>query len=709
MVYEDALKYYEDISATGTRLRAHAFKELVQCYKSPSAAMQGVAIFNPTSWVRRDEIVEVNIDSVDAAGLNGFLQMSADASKGLLIASEIGAYSIKTIDVKHKPEGFVPVKVNSPENTSTIVENAFIKVTFDKHGRLLSLIDKKENRETVAPGMLANVFKIFEDIPLFWDAWDVEVYHLEKGWDAGVGNLEVLEKGPLRAILKVQHPISKTSSLIQHIIVSAVTPIVEFDTQVKWNENRRFLKVEFPLNVSHDVATYETQFGFIQRPTHYNSSWDLARFEVCGHKFADLSEYGYGVALLNDCKYGYAVHGNVMRLSLLRSPKAPDLHADIGEHTFRYALYPHKGTFAESDVVRAGYEFNVPLLVSPSSIDSASPLHEQFFKLDKPNVILDTIKVAEDSKSGKDIVLRFYEAYGGRATVKIQSTLPIKHIRLSNVMEDDLDEIRFQDGTFSIDFTPFKAVAAAAYKTNASCSHSTSVSPPASSALAIEPPPPPAPYEPSTSTIALVESLPLVKRLRKDPDFRELGWHDAPFEGMVLKREHWKAHFIRETIYGDEKIEHVVGFRHASERAVMTIVKFGAHVTGHPGIVHGGLIAALFDDLMGTAFFADAGGRRTGFTANLTVDYRSKMESNRCVAFIAWIEREEGRKVWCRAEARGAEMDEKGVVPGEGGMGVRLCGKGSNLYTEGKALFIIVPRPGTVTPPAKEASVAKAD
>lgn len=149
---------------------------------------------------------------------------------------------------------------------------------------------------------------------------------------------------------------------MQRIILTAHSTKIEFHTKVSWNENRKMLKVEFPVNISHDVATYETQFGFVQRPTHYNTSWDYAKFEVCGHKFVDYSEYDYGVTLLNDCKYGFSTHGNTMRMSLLRSPKAPDAHCDIGEHEFKYALYPHKGGFYESGAVQQGYEFNIPMI-----------------------------------------------------------------------------------------------------------------------------------------------------------------------------------------------------------------------------------------------------------------------------------------------------------------------------------------------------------
>ncbi|KAJ1539441.1 hypothetical protein HK405_012910, partial [Cladochytrium tenue] len=229
------------------------------------------------------------------------------------------------------------------------------------------------------------------------------------------------------------------------------------------------------------TATYETQFGFIQRPTHYNNSWDLARFEVCGHKFADLSEFGYGVALLNDCKYGYACKGNVMRLSLLRSSKAPDLHADIGEHTFRYALYPHRHSFLESDVVREAYQFNVPPITIPAP-GHVAHAHRQMplppllraplagaslFSVSAPNLVLDAVKLAEHPRTEAmiaaggafDVVLRLYEAYGGRGVATVASAFSIAEAHRCNVLEDLGAAVeRTKDGGLIVPFGPFKIV-----------------------------------------------------------------------------------------------------------------------------------------------------------------------------------------------------------------------------------------------------------
>lgn len=206
-----------------------------------------------------------------------------------------------------------------------------------------------------------SVFFIFQR---FWDAWDAEIFHLEKKHDLSnaEARVELEVNTSTRAVLKLTVKLSPRSTLVQRIVLVAGAVRLDFETEVDWNENRRFLKVEFPTTVSNAQATFETQFGHLQRPTHRNTSWDWAKFEVCAHKWADLSEYGFGVALLNDCKYGYAVEGKVMRLSLLRSPKCPDATCDIGHHSFVYSIMPHSGSFQASNVIREAYNLNVPLV-----------------------------------------------------------------------------------------------------------------------------------------------------------------------------------------------------------------------------------------------------------------------------------------------------------------------------------------------------------
>nr|KAJ3416023.1 Alpha-mannosidase 2C1 [Polyrhizophydium stewartii] len=462
LVYVDAIKYYEDVVESATKIKGEALAHLLPSSASnsgKSTSEPAIAVFNATSWQRRTSVIQVDLDDcrrgfgepAAAAVKAAAQQLSADKTKALVYGILLFAGLILSPRL---------TQCDGP----VIISNEFLRATFDSAGRLTSLVDLEESRELVPPGASGNVFRYFEDIPLFWDAWDVEVYHLEKHWLAGVGSLSVLETGPLRAVLSVVHPLSKTSTLEQRIVLEAGSRCLVFENNVFWDENRKMLKVEFPWDISNDVATYETQFGFIQRPTHFNNSWDLARFEVCGHKFVDFSEFGYGVALLNDSKYGFSVHGNVMRMSLLRSPKAPDDNCDIGRHSFKFGIFPHKGSFHESQVVRAGYELNVPLTTqivsgAAAAAVSASPSALTLFSVDKPNVVLDTVKPSEDGTSRR-FVLRLYEAHGGRGTMRIASAMPILKAWRCNIMEDVKGpvELSGDKASFDVAFKPFEII-----------------------------------------------------------------------------------------------------------------------------------------------------------------------------------------------------------------------------------------------------------
>jgi alpha-mannosidase len=261
----------------------------------------------------------------------------------------------------------------------------------------------------------------------------------------------VTENGPLRASVEFETRISPGSYLKQTVSLTCVSPRLDFDTWVDWHEKQVFLKVEFPIQVRAELATYEIQFGHVQRPTHYNTSYDLARFEVCAHRWADFSEHGYGVALLNDCKYGYSAYQNVMRLSLLRgSFSQPDPTSDQGQHRFRYALLPHSGSLQEAGVIAEGYRFNVPLLLARSTRAQAGP----FFEVDQPAVVIDTVKKAEDSR---ELILRLYESFGGRWPVRLKSSLPVISAVRCNLLEEEVSErLEWPEDGLEMDLQPFE-------------------------------------------------------------------------------------------------------------------------------------------------------------------------------------------------------------------------------------------------------------
>jgi alpha-mannosidase len=398
-VYSDSARHYADILSTASELREAAAQRVLR------VGRKRLAVFNTLGFPRREVVtVEGKPTIVSAPSLGYAVQ-------------ELTRTHAASVHLVESKAGFM-------------VENDHIRARIRRDGHVTSLQDKRTGRETLSGA--ANHFILFEDRPINCDAWDVDAYHLEKSVPvAGAKSCFVAERNPLRVTLEFQYDITAKSKMRQRIMLDAVSPRLEFSCEVDWHEAHKFLKVEFPTTVRSELATYEIQFGHLQRPTHFNTSYDLARFEVCAHRWADLSEPGCGLALLNDCKYGHAAHGNVMRLSLLRSPKSPDPEADMGRHQFRYALMPHSGDLRESGVITAARAFNSPLLLQKTD---APPGAHSFFSVDNPGVVIDTVKRAEDSN---DIIVRLYESYGSRSRVKLITALPIAKAIRCNFLEED--------------------------------------------------------------------------------------------------------------------------------------------------------------------------------------------------------------------------------------------------------------------------------
>ncbi|KAG2194972.1 hypothetical protein INT47_002828 [Mucor saturninus] len=448
MVYDDCLQMYTKIDVIGKQMRSDMLNQLLQLDEMIDG-IKGLAVINTLPW-ERNEVIEVPLDD----GLPTMKQYSAFGRSGYAVAKSVAAsgvtgYTLEEVDTPP------PVRVEKDRMNNIVMENQYIRVTFDHAGHLIHLYDKQVERELIKPGERGNVFKMYDDIPLFWDAWDVEIYHLEKFKIVEDGSVQILEQGPLRCSLLVEKRLSATSQLRQIVVLSAVSRRLDFETEVDWNENRQFLKVEFAWDILTDNVNYECQYGHVSRPTHYNTSWDAAKFEVVAQKFADMSEFGYGVALLNDCKYGYSAHRNALRLSLLRAPKAPDSNCDVGHHSFKYAIYPHEHHFLQSDVVREGYNFNSPLLtrlVQQDKIERVKFSFPKFHIENASNVVLDTIKRAEDTN---DVVIRLYEAYGGHARAKLMSSRIIKKMVKCNILEDEQEVITIIDTTAAMSVRTF--------------------------------------------------------------------------------------------------------------------------------------------------------------------------------------------------------------------------------------------------------------
>jgi alpha-mannosidase len=331
------------------------------------------------------------------------------------------------------------------------MENELLCVQWDERGLLTSILDKAADREVLARGAKGNLLQLYEDNPSRWDAWDIDSDYQKHGVDlVEMSRQDVEIAGGLRGAVRFTREFGR-SRISQRMVLDAGSRVLRFECEVDWQEDHKLLKVAFPVAVHSARATYEIQFGHVERTTHTNTSWDQARFEVCGHRWADLGEAGYGVALLNDCKYGYDIRGSVMRLSLLRAPTHPDPTADRGRHRFTYALMPHPGDFREAGVIAAAEDLNAPLRIARGVAKGES--HRSLIEVDMPQVIVETIKRAEDSDA---TVVRLYESWGGRTKARLRTTLPATRATLCDLLERELEEVAVRDGVIELELTPFR-------------------------------------------------------------------------------------------------------------------------------------------------------------------------------------------------------------------------------------------------------------
>jgi alpha-mannosidase len=341
-----------------------------------------------------------------------------------------------------------------------LLETPFFRVKFDNCGHIISLINRQNEREQVAPGGLFNAFISARDLPIFWDAWDIDADYTRHIVSENVlESTRVVSNGPLCIRIRRVYKIGEASCLTQDMICYADMRRIDFDTKVDWHEKRRLLKVSFDTAINAMEVRCETQYGHIFRNTHKNLPQDRAKFEICAHKWIALEEEGSGIALLNDCKYGHDVSGGRMRLTLLRSPLAPDPEADQGEQRFTYALLPWDGSFNESSVVRSAYELNTK--VAAENIPGAAIVANDLFSLcslDNSALIIEGIKApeADAGKSRKRLVVRLYESSGGRQTGSLRFSRPVASVEETDMLEENGRVMRCTNSCIPLTFRPFE-------------------------------------------------------------------------------------------------------------------------------------------------------------------------------------------------------------------------------------------------------------
>ncbi|MFJ5274878.1 alpha-mannosidase [Streptomyces sp. NPDC088358] len=384
-------------------------------------------------------------------------------------ARVFNAAPVDRAEVVRTPAG-VPVHVEVPANGSAplgsagparpvtvdgrVLDNGLVRVELAEDGTLASVRDLTADREVLADK--GNLLRLHSDLPNHWDAWDIDKHYRNRYTDLlDTESVTVAEDGPLLGALRVERAFGKGSRIVQTITVRAGSRRIDVETEIDWHETEKILKAAFPVDIRAPYSSAEIQFGHVQRPTHTNTSWESARFEVYGHRWVHIAEPGYGVAVINDSTYGHDVSRTVredggttttVRLSLVRAPRVPDPDADQGRHRFTYALLP--GASVE-DAVAAGYALNLPLRVADSAGGDVPVV-----SVDGEGVTVEAVKLADDTSG--DVVVRLYESRGGRATGTLRTGFPLAGAQVTDLLERPLSEADTDGDAVAVSLRPFE-------------------------------------------------------------------------------------------------------------------------------------------------------------------------------------------------------------------------------------------------------------
>lgn len=457
-VYSDALETYSQIEQATNQIIEQSQKALLVHINRPAAPT--LLVLNSTGWPR-PALLEIEANLAQTLGLP--FQPLAN-NRALLKVENIPAFGYRLLS----PGAAQPTETNSSAQLIAeprLLESEFYRIELNQQGQICRLLDKQgynqTGREVLAVGGRGNVFQLFEDKPVEYDAWNIDVFYEEKSWELdNLVKAEVIEQGPYRAGLSLEWVYQGRTHLRQQIYIYAHTRRIDFVTQVDWQERQTLLKVAFPVAVQSDYATADIQFGNLTRPTHRNTSWEQAKFETCAHKWFDLSEGDYGVAILNDCKYGYDVKANVMRQTLLKGPISPDPTGDLGAHEFTYSLYPHAGNWFAGGVQQEAYALNYPVLAFAQAEPSQSatrqlPPEFSLVQVEPANLVLETVKQAEDSDG---VIIRLYECANRRGPFKLKFPFKVSQASEVNLLEENPQPVELTDDGYALTgfITPYQ-------------------------------------------------------------------------------------------------------------------------------------------------------------------------------------------------------------------------------------------------------------
>ena len=441
-VYEVTKKEYAEIESRLAEMIAEKLNLLMD------GGQDKISVFNTLGFDRNDV---VSLGDCHAAALtdeSGKIYPVQETAQGAVAyITDIPAKGGKTLQLLDT----VKEEASRIQITENGIETPFYRISIDENGLFTSIYDKECDREVLKAGEKGNLLRMYEDKPMHYDCWDIDMYYSEKYWDAEKADkIQWTEEGPVRATLEIQRTISN-SVIKQEIHFYADSRRIDFSTWVDWKEHQHLLKVHFPVNIHSDEATFEVQFGNLKRKIHGNTSWDEARFESCGQKWMDISEGHYGVSLLNDCKYGYSAKDSNIALTLIKSGIDPNKTADQEEHVFTYALYPHKEMWSAAGTVQEAYKLNQPAYATRGELKNTG---KSFISTDKDNIIIETVKPAEN---GDGIIVRLYDCENSltKATLTFAEGM-LESVEECNLMEEKEADIEACGNSFTVSVKPYE-------------------------------------------------------------------------------------------------------------------------------------------------------------------------------------------------------------------------------------------------------------
>lgn len=441
-VYEVTKKEYAEIESRLAEMIAEKLNLLMD------GGQDKISVFNTLGFDRNDV---VSLGDCHAAALtdeSGKIYPVQETAQGAVAyITDIPAKGGKTLQLLDT----VKEEASRIQITENGIETPFYRISIDENGLFTSIYDKECDREVLKAGEKGNLLRMYEDKPMHYDCWDIDMYYSEKYWDAEKADkIQWIEEGPVRATLEIQRTISN-SVIKQEIHFYADSRRIDFSTWVDWKEHQHLLKVHFPVNIHSDEATFEVQFGNLKRKIHGNTSWDEARFESCGQKWMDISEGHYGVSLLNDCKYGYSAKDSNIALTLIKSGIEPNKTADQEEHVFTYALYPHKEMWSAAGTVQEAYKLNQPAYATKGELKNTG---KSFISTDKDNIIIETVKPAEN---GDGMIVRLYDCENSltKATLTFAEGM-LESVEECNLMEEKEVDIEACGNSFTVSVKPYE-------------------------------------------------------------------------------------------------------------------------------------------------------------------------------------------------------------------------------------------------------------